>query len=141
MAVRLGVRVGTIKSRASALARQGKLQARPRGGASPRQRAQQRVELLPPQVDAGTNVHPPVHTVQTVQAQLYAPHSEAHNDLSPEDRESEHWNIYMPRWLRQRVEAEATPPLPQPSAVRRGEGVGRAPTSNVVMSTHRTGAL
>jgi len=32
LATRLGVPVGTIKSRASALARQGKIQARPKGG-------------------------------------------------------------------------------------------------------------
>jgi DNA-binding transcriptional MocR family regulator len=40
LAARLGVLVGTIKSRASALARQGKIQARPKGGAYPRQRRQ-----------------------------------------------------------------------------------------------------
>jgi transposase len=40
LAARLGVPVGTIKSRASALARQGKIQARPKGGAYPHQRRQ-----------------------------------------------------------------------------------------------------
>jgi DNA-directed RNA polymerase specialized sigma24 family protein len=40
LAAHLGVPVGTIKSRASALARQGKIQARPKGGAYPRQRRQ-----------------------------------------------------------------------------------------------------
>lgn len=40
LAARLGVPVGTIKSRASALARQGKIQPRPKGGAYPRQRRQ-----------------------------------------------------------------------------------------------------
>jgi Winged helix-turn-helix DNA-binding len=40
LAQRLGVPVGTIKSRASALARQGKIQARPKGGAYPHQRHQ-----------------------------------------------------------------------------------------------------
>jgi hypothetical protein len=157
----LGIPRGTVSSRAHTLARQGKIQARPRGGAYPRQKAQQRVELLPPQVDADDAVHPPVHTVQTVQAQLYALHGAvqhtvespvdlrelfrealapllaqlaaleeevkalrlhpsapvhtsvyalhgaAHNNLSPEERKSERWNIYMPRWLRRRVEAEA----------------------------------
>ena len=48
MAQRLGVPLGTIKSRAFALARQGKITPRPRGGTYRRQRAQQRVELLPP---------------------------------------------------------------------------------------------
>jgi hypothetical protein len=42
LAERLGVPVGTIKSRAAALARQGKIQPRPRGGAYPRQKAQGR---------------------------------------------------------------------------------------------------
>jgi hypothetical protein len=40
LAHRLGVPVGTIKSRASALAHQGKIQPRPRGGAYPHQRRQ-----------------------------------------------------------------------------------------------------
>jgi hypothetical protein len=40
LAQRLGVPIETIKSRASALARQGKIQARPKGGAYPRQRHQ-----------------------------------------------------------------------------------------------------
>jgi DNA-directed RNA polymerase specialized sigma24 family protein len=35
LAQRLGVPIGTIKSRASALARQGKIQARPKGGPIP----------------------------------------------------------------------------------------------------------
>ncbi len=39
IAARLGVPVGTVKSRASALARQGKIEPRPRGGAYPRQNA------------------------------------------------------------------------------------------------------
>lgn len=37
---RLGVRVGTIISRAHAIVHQGKIQPRPRGGAYPRQRRQ-----------------------------------------------------------------------------------------------------
>jgi hypothetical protein len=40
IAARFGVPVGTIKSRASALARQGRIQARPKGGAYPHQRHQ-----------------------------------------------------------------------------------------------------
>jgi transposase len=52
LAQRLGVPVGTIKSRASALARQGKIQARPKGGAYPRQRALARQEEAP------STVHP-----------------------------------------------------------------------------------
>jgi hypothetical protein len=38
------VPIGTIKSRASALARQGKIQARPKGGAYPHQRHQAAME-------------------------------------------------------------------------------------------------
>jgi hypothetical protein len=40
IAASLRVPLGTVKSRASALARQGKIQARPRGGAYPMQRHQ-----------------------------------------------------------------------------------------------------
>jgi hypothetical protein len=58
-------------------------------------------------------MHPsaPVHT------SIYALHSAAHNDLSPEDRKSERWNIYMPRWLRQMVEEEAAVTRLSPSQV------------------------
>jgi DNA-directed RNA polymerase specialized sigma24 family protein len=44
LAQRLGVPVGTIKSRASARVRQAKIQARPKRGAYPRQRHQARQE-------------------------------------------------------------------------------------------------
>jgi hypothetical protein len=62
-------------------------------------------------------MHPPVHTVHHVQAQLYALHCAEHHELSPEDRKSERWNIYMPRWLRQIVEAEAEATRLSPSQV------------------------
>jgi hypothetical protein len=52
------------------------------------------------------------HAHAPVQRSAYALHGAEHNDLSPEDRKSERWNIYMPRWLRQLVEAEATRPSP-----------------------------
>jgi hypothetical protein len=54
-AARLGMPIGTIKSRASALARQGKIQARPKGGAYPRQRHQ--AAMAP--------VQRPVHSTDT----------------------------------------------------------------------------
>jgi transposase len=57
LAQRLGVPVGTIKSRAAALARQGKIQARPEGGAYPRQRHQAR------QGEAPSTVHRPPWTL------------------------------------------------------------------------------
>jgi hypothetical protein len=173
IAQQLGIPRGTVASRASALARQGKIQARPKGGNYPRSKAQGRQT---PAIVATTTldadvVHPPVHTVQTVQAQLYALHGAvqqtvespidlrellqeamapllahvtaleaevralrlhpsapvhtgvyalhgaAHNNLSPEDRKSERWNIYMPRWLRQIVEAEAQATRLSPSQV------------------------
>ena len=55
-------------------------------------------------------MHPsaPLHT------SVYALYGAEHNDLSPEDRKLERWNIYMPRWLRQIVEAEATRLSPSP---------------------------
>jgi hypothetical protein len=58
-------------------------------------------------------MHPsaPVHTG------VYALHGAEHNDLSPEERKSERWNIYMPRWLRQLVEAEAEATRLSPSQV------------------------
>jgi transposase len=61
IAARLGVPVGTIKSRASGLARQGKIQARPRGGAYPRQKALARSEAEgpPSTVDSDTVDRPP----------------------------------------------------------------------------------
>jgi DNA-binding transcriptional MocR family regulator len=52
LAQRLGVPIGTVKSRAAALARQGKIQARPKGGAYPHQRHQARQEGAP------STVHP-----------------------------------------------------------------------------------
>jgi hypothetical protein len=169
----LGCALGTVGSRAAALVAQAKILPRPRGGAYPRQKAQvrQQVERLPPQIDVGDDVHPPVHPVHTVQAQLYALHGAVQqtvespidlrellqealapvlaqvtalegevkalrmhpsapvhnsayalhgaeqNNLSPEDRKSERWNIYMPRWLRQIVEAEAAATRLSPSQV------------------------
>ena len=56
MAARLGVPLGTIKSRAAALARQGKLQPRPRGGAYPRQQALARQEAIIPPVSTPVQV-------------------------------------------------------------------------------------
>jgi DNA-directed RNA polymerase specialized sigma24 family protein len=53
LAQRLGVPIGTIKSRASALARQGKIQARPKGGAYPRQRHQAQQEGAPSTIHRG----------------------------------------------------------------------------------------
>jgi uncharacterized phage infection (PIP) family protein YhgE len=59
LAQHLGVPVGTVKSRASALARQGKIQARPKGGAYPRQRHQAGQE------GASAPVQRPVQTTDT----------------------------------------------------------------------------
>jgi DNA-binding transcriptional MocR family regulator len=78
LAARLGVPIGTIKSRASALARQEKIQARPKGGAYPRQRHQAQQEEAPsavhrPPVDRppSTVDHGP-STVHPLQADLTA---------------------------------------------------------------------
>jgi hypothetical protein len=58
-------------------------------------------------------MHPsaPVHTG------VYALHGAEQNDLSPEDLKSERWNIYMPRWLRRLIEAEAAATRLSPSQV------------------------
>jgi hypothetical protein len=58
-------------------------------------------------------LHPsaPVHT------SVYALHGAEHSALSSEDRKSERWNIYMPRWLRQIIEAEAEATRLSPSQV------------------------
>jgi transposase len=60
----LGIPVGTVKSRAHTLARQGKQQARPRRGAYPRQTAQGRQQETPaspaPQVSPATPATPMV---------------------------------------------------------------------------------
>jgi hypothetical protein len=60
LASHLGVPMGTIKSRASALARQGTIQARPKGGAYPRQQAQARAltDGSPPDQTRHTGAHP-----------------------------------------------------------------------------------
>ena len=74
----LGIPVGTVKSRAHHLAVQGKIQPRPRGGAYPRrQRQEQGVEIQATHENAGV-MHPPVHTVHQVQAELYALHGAVH---------------------------------------------------------------
>lgn len=170
----LQLKLGTMASRASTLVRQGKIQLRPRGGAYARQQALARQNQAPVQSSADPPpevMHPPVHTVHRVQAQLYALHGAVqqevaslvnlqlllsevlapllsqlaalegevkalreqgaapaqsrvyalhgaeHKDLSPEDRKSERWNIYMPRWLRHLVEQEAAAARLSPSQV------------------------
>jgi hypothetical protein len=62
IAARLGVPVGTIKSRASALAHQGKIQPRPRGGAYPHQRG--KAGGSPPPVQR------PVHRLDRLEDEL-----------------------------------------------------------------------
>jgi transposase len=66
LATRLGVPVGTIKSRASALARQGKIQARPKGGAYPHQRHQAAMAPVQTPVQSSA-VHTSLHGAETVQ--------------------------------------------------------------------------
>jgi hypothetical protein len=97
----LGVPVGTVKSRAHALARQGKIQARPKGGAYPRQKARQVTPAPPPeQSRAGQSRAEQSGAVQS-SADLPA--------LSPEDAKAERWNLWLPRGLRQRIEAVEGP--------------------------------
>jgi hypothetical protein len=58
-----------------------------------------------------------MHPSAPVHSSVYALHGAEQNDLSPEDLKSERWNIYMPRWLRQLIEAEATATRMSPSQV------------------------
>jgi DNA-binding transcriptional MocR family regulator len=80
IAQQLGCPVGTVKSRAHTLARQGKLQARPRGGAYPHLRAQARPEgeggpstgHRPPSTIPPSTVDPIPSTVHPLHADLTA---------------------------------------------------------------------
>jgi DNA-binding transcriptional MocR family regulator len=58
-----------------------------------------------------------LHSSAPVHTGVYALHGAEHTDLSPEERKSERWNIYMPRWLRQIIEAEAQATRLSPSQV------------------------
>jgi hypothetical protein len=66
MAQRLGIPIGTVKSRAHALAHAGKLTPRPRGGAYPRQKALAQQAGTPASVQSGA-VHAPLHGAVQVQ--------------------------------------------------------------------------
>jgi transposase len=75
IAQRLGIPKGTVQSRAHRLQQRGLIQPRPKGGAYPRQKALARQDQAPVQTSADPPLevmHPPVHTVHRVQAQLYA---------------------------------------------------------------------
>jgi transposase len=76
LAQRLGVPIGTIKSRASALARQGKIQARPKGGAYPRQRHQADLAGVSPDTSGVSTrrcqINLPTCTVTVIRAILAA---------------------------------------------------------------------
>jgi hypothetical protein len=116
IAQHLGIPPGTARSRAYTLQQQGNIAPRPRGGR--RTPARQKVQEIVATADDG-GMHSPVHMVHKVQAQLCALHGAEQKDLSPEDLKSERWNFYMPRWLRQLVEAEAAANL-SPSQVLQG---------------------
>ena len=109
IARRLGIPKGTVSSRASALVRQGKIQSRPRGGAYPSQRAKARQPLALSDTTETGPVHTPVHTTvqRSTPVQTYALPGVEPPRLSPEERKSGRWNIYRPRWIRQRIEQAA----------------------------------
>lgn len=155
MAATLGCALSTVAAWASALAAQGKITPRPRGGASPRRKALAGQEGTPAPVQrpvqtpvqTSAPVHKPVHTpsdhpatspdlsgvlnalverlsaieetlkhggVQTstpvhdyAPVQHYALPGVEPPKLSPVARKSARWNIYMPRWIRQRIEQAA----------------------------------
>ncbi len=89
MAQRLGIPKGTVQSRAHRLQQRGLIQPRPKGGAYPRQKALARQNQPPVQSSADPPLeamHPPVHTVHRVQAQLYALHGAVQQEVeSPID--------------------------------------------------------
>jgi hypothetical protein len=58
-----------------------------------------------------------LHPSAPVHSGVYALHGAAQHDIPAEDLKSERWNIYMPRWLRRLVEAEAAATRLSPSQV------------------------
>jgi transposase len=89
LAQRLGVPIGTIKSRASALARQGKIPARPKGGAYPRQRHQAQQEEAP------STVHRPPSTVDPNTWELR------------QIKHSVRWTVYVPQAMKEELQRRA----------------------------------
>src|SRR5882724_2095184 len=89
MAARLGIPKGMVQSRAHRLQQRGLIQPRPKGGAYPRQKTLARQEQPPVQTSADPPLevmHPPVHTVHRVQAQLYTLHGAVQQEVqSPID--------------------------------------------------------
>jgi hypothetical protein len=155
----LGIPRGTVSSRASTLAKQGKIQPRPKGGSYPRQQAQGRT-ASPSQTPVQSRAEqsgaesPPTALVpspavasaaiidllrqtlarlDTVEQDLKAIRADRHPasaeqsgavqsgavqsgavqsgadlpPLSPEEAKAERWNLWLPRGLRQRIEAVA----------------------------------
>jgi hypothetical protein len=144
----LGLKLGTVGSRAAALQRQGKIQPRPRGGNYPRQQALARQDGTP--VQSGADVHgaqavqsgavqTPLHGAVPVQKGAEPPlpaalaeelqrlwgaiealRQDVHRPVQatvqslpeplfedPQDNATEHWNLYLKRGLRVRIEALA----------------------------------
>jgi hypothetical protein len=83
LAAQLRVPVGTIKSRASALARQGKIQARPKEGAYPRQRHQ--TAMIPAQqpVQSGADMHGARSVQSLPESRLRRPRGQHPRALAP----------------------------------------------------------
>jgi hypothetical protein len=84
IAQQLGIPRGTVGSRAHALAKQGKIQARPKGGAYPHQRhqaamapvqtpVQSSAEMHGAQTVQSSAVHAPMHRAETVQNSAESP--------------------------------------------------------------------
>jgi hypothetical protein len=88
----LGIPLGTVKSRAHTLARQGKISPRPRGGAYPRRTAQERSEGEGPP----STVHRPPSTV----------HPDTW-ELKPL-KHSVRWTVYVPQPMREELQRRAT---------------------------------
>jgi hypothetical protein len=58
-----------------------------------------------------------IHPSAPVQRGVYALHGAVQNKVASEDLKSERWNVYMPRWLRQMIEAETEATRLSPSQV------------------------
>jgi hypothetical protein len=151
----LGVPLGTVASRA--LAAQGKIQPRPRGGAHPRPRPQARHEHSPPPVQISAEqsgagqtstalvpspaassaaiidlLRQTLARLDTVEHDLKALRGDRPSGavqsgavqssaepptLTPDDAKAERWNLWLPRGLRQRIEAIANARGHAPSKV------------------------
>jgi DNA-binding transcriptional MocR family regulator len=99
----LGCPQGAVSSRAAALPREGKIQARPRGGTYPRQKARGRSEAEGPP----STVHP--GTVDGPPSTVHRPPSTVHPDTweLKQLKHSVRWTVYVPQAMREELQRRA----------------------------------